>query len=218
MKLAALLMFITDVHCARAGDGAGPACTETFYWDLNDRTRAFTDAVRSRTAGKHADDEQAGGYSAVLHYLKAVADMGAGAGQGDGAEAVARMKAMPTDDDCFGAGPIREDGRKLHPVYLFEVKTPDESKGAVGLLQAAADHPGRGGLPAACRGRLSAGQVPDRVTRGCRNAGEPIQGSWSVLEGWITVGRRWHRPPPARCLRCRARARAGREDDQGSAC
>jgi branched-chain amino acid transport system substrate-binding protein len=65
----------------------------------------------------------------VLHYLKAAADMGAAAAKADGAAAVARMKAMPTDDDCFGAGSIRPDGRKIHPAYLFEVKKPEESKG-----------------------------------------------------------------------------------------
>ena len=70
----------------------------------------------------------AGCYASVLHYLKAAADMGAAAAKADGAAAVARMKAMPTDDDCFGAGRIREDGRKIHPSYLFEVKSPAESK------------------------------------------------------------------------------------------
>ena len=79
---------------------------------------------------------QAGDYSCTLHYLKAVADMGAAAAKADGAAAVARMKAMPTDDDCFGAGSIREDGRKIHPGYLFEVKTPTESKQEWDLLQA----------------------------------------------------------------------------------
>jgi branched-chain amino acid transport system substrate-binding protein len=72
----------------------------------------------------------AGCYSAALHYLKTVADMGAAQAKQDGAATVARMKAMPTDDDCFGPGRIREDGRKLCPAYLFEVKTPGESKGA----------------------------------------------------------------------------------------
>ena len=97
-------------------------------------------------------------YAGTLHYLKAVADMGVPAAKASGADAVARMKAMPTDDDAFGPGRIREDGRKLHPAYLFEVKTPEESKGALGLLQAAADHPGGTGLPAAGPGRVPAGE------------------------------------------------------------
>jgi branched-chain amino acid transport system substrate-binding protein len=71
---------------------------------------------------------QAGNYSCTLHYLKAVQTMGAAAAKADGAATVARMKAMATDDDCFGAGRIREDGRKIHPVYLFEVKKPSESR------------------------------------------------------------------------------------------
>jgi branched-chain amino acid transport system substrate-binding protein len=70
---------------------------------------------------------QAGDYAAVLHYLKAVADMGPAAAKADGRAVVARMKAMPTDDDCFGPGSIREDGRKLHPSYLFEAKKPSEA-------------------------------------------------------------------------------------------
>ena len=71
---------------------------------------------------------QAGNYSCTLHYLKAVQNMGAAAAKADGAATVARMKAMPTDDDCFGPGKIREDGREIHPVFLFEVKQPSESR------------------------------------------------------------------------------------------
>jgi branched-chain amino acid transport system substrate-binding protein len=71
----------------------------------------------------------AGGYACVLHYLKAVADMGVAAAKADGRAVVERMKAMPTDDDGFGPGRIRGDGRKLHPAYLFEVKKPEESRG-----------------------------------------------------------------------------------------
>ena len=72
---------------------------------------------------------QAGCYSAALHYLKTVQAMGVVAAKASGAETVARMKAMPTNDDCFGEGTIRADGRKIHPCYLFEVKTPAESSG-----------------------------------------------------------------------------------------
>src|SRR5918998_4084570 len=128
-KLAALLMFINDVHGLGLQTAQNLTCTETFYWDLNDRTRAFTDRVRSKTPDNLPCMNQAGNYSATLHYLKAVRDMGVPAAKASGADVVARMKAMPTDDDCFGQGRIREDGRKLHPAYLFEVKTPQESKG-----------------------------------------------------------------------------------------
>jgi branched-chain amino acid transport system substrate-binding protein len=71
---------------------------------------------------------QAGCYAGTFHYLKAVAEMGVAAAKKSGAATVARMKAIPTDDDAFGPGKIREDGRALHPVSLYEVKTPAESK------------------------------------------------------------------------------------------
>jgi branched-chain amino acid transport system substrate-binding protein len=128
-KLAGLLLFINDVHSLGLKVAQGLNFTETFYWDLNDRTRAFTDRVRSKTPNNLPCMNQAGNYSATLHYLKAVKDMGVQAAKASGADVVARMKAMPTDDDCFGPSRIREDGRKLHPAYLFEVKKPEESKG-----------------------------------------------------------------------------------------
>jgi len=129
-KLAVLLMFINDVHGLGLQAAQGLVCTETFYWDLNDRTRAFSAKVKPQLAGNMPAMSHAGCYAAVLHYLKAAAEMGAAQAKASGAEAVARMKAMPTDDDCFGAGSIRADGRKIHPSYLFEVKAPNESKGA----------------------------------------------------------------------------------------
>jgi branched-chain amino acid transport system substrate-binding protein len=88
---------------------------------------------------------QAGNYSATLHYLKAVSDLGAAAAKADGRAVVDRMKAMPTDDDCFGNGSIRVDGRKLHPSYLFRVKSPTEST-QEGRLQACRHHAGRSGI------------------------------------------------------------------------
>ncbi|HYZ31415.1 MAG TPA: ABC transporter substrate-binding protein [Crenalkalicoccus sp.] len=129
-KLAALLMFISDVHALGLRTAAGLVCTSSFYWDLNDRTRAFTKRVLpAMPGGLRPGMGQAGCYSAALHYLKTVADMGVPQAKASGAATVARMKQMPTDDDVFGPGRIREDGRKLHPAYLFEVKTEQESKG-----------------------------------------------------------------------------------------
>ncbi len=131
IKLAGLLMFISDVHSLGLQTAQGLVCTESFYWDLNDRTRAFTQRVLPKMPSElRPGMVQAGCYSAALHYLKVVADMGVQQAKKSGAATVARMKAMPTEDDAFGAGSIREDGRKLHPVYLFEVKKPEESKGA----------------------------------------------------------------------------------------
>ncbi len=128
-KLASLLMFITDVHALGLNVAQGLICTETFYWDLNERTRAFARRARAVAGQVPVAMSHAGDYAGTLHYLKAVADMGVAAAKADGRAVVARMKAMPTDDDAFGKGTIREDGRKLHPAYLFEVKKPEESTG-----------------------------------------------------------------------------------------
>ncbi len=127
-RLAGLLVFITDIHSLGLPTAQGLVLTETFYWDLNDKTRAFTTRMGAMPGGGKPTMVQAGCYSGVLHYLKAVAEMGVAAAKVSGAETVARMKSMPTDDDAFGPGTIRSDGRKLHPSYLFEVKTPAESR------------------------------------------------------------------------------------------
>ena len=128
-KLAALLMFISDVHALGLKTASGLVCSATFYWDLNDRTRAFTKRVLpDMPSNLRPGMGQAGCYSAALHYLKTVADMGAAKAKESGAKTVQRMKAIPTDDDVFGKGRIREDGRKLHPAYLFEVKTPRRAR------------------------------------------------------------------------------------------
>lgn len=128
MKPAALVAYTTDMHSIGIQMAAGTRLTETYYWDLNDRTRSFQKRIAPKVA-LWPNMAQAGDYSCTMHYLKAVADMGAAAAKADGAAVVARMKKMPTDDDCFGSGRIREDGRKLTPAYLFEVKQPSESKG-----------------------------------------------------------------------------------------
>ncbi len=127
-QLAALLVFIPDIHALTLDVAHGLLVTETFYWDLNERTRALSERMKARQPDRRLCMDQAGGYSAVTHYLKVAAAMGAAEARKDGAATVARMKAMPTDDDAFGPGSIREDGRKLHPSYLFRVKTPAASK------------------------------------------------------------------------------------------
>jgi len=129
MRVAAMLLLISDVHALGLEAAQGLALTNTYYWDLNERTRAFNDRVKSKTPDNWPGMLHAGCYAGSLHYLKAVHDMGLAAAKADGAAAIARMKAMPTDDDCFGHGVIRADGRKLHPTYLWEVKTPSESRG-----------------------------------------------------------------------------------------
>ncbi len=129
MQIAALLMFINDVHALGLETAGGLNLTESFYWDLNEGTRAFTKRVLPKTPNNYPNMTQAGCYSATLHYLKAVADMGAAEAKKDGVATVNRMKAMPVEDECFGKSKIREDGRNMVPAYLFEVKTPKESKG-----------------------------------------------------------------------------------------
>jgi branched-chain amino acid transport system substrate-binding protein len=122
---AALLMFIADVEALGLKTAQGLVLTETFYWDMNDATRAWTKRWQVERPGKFPTMNQAGVYAAVLHYLKAVAALKSAA---DGKAVVAMMKEMPTDDPLFGKGIIRADGRKIHPAYLFQVKSPSESK------------------------------------------------------------------------------------------
>jgi branched-chain amino acid transport system substrate-binding protein len=141
MRVAAMLMYNSNVHALGLETAQGLIMTESFYWNLNDRTRAFMDRIRPKTPNQWPNMVQAGDYAATLHYLKAVADMGPAAAKADGRAAVARMKAMPTDDDCFGKGSIREDGRKLHPSYLFEAKKPSESTNAWDGLKLVATTP-----------------------------------------------------------------------------
>jgi len=129
IKLASLLMFITDVHALGLETAQGLICANTFYWDMNDKTRGLTRRIRAIAGGDTpVAMSHAGDYSGILHYLKTVADMGVTVAKADGRATVARMKAMPTEDDAFGTGRIREDGRKLHPAYLYEVKRPEESR------------------------------------------------------------------------------------------
>jgi branched-chain amino acid transport system substrate-binding protein len=127
-KLAGLLIEVTDVHSLGLKVAQGLNFTETFYWDLNDGTRAFSKRYSERMKNKAMPTmQQAGVYSGLVHYFKALEAMGGN--PHDGAKVVAKMKEMPTDDPLFGKGTIRVDGRKLHPAYLFEVKKPEESKG-----------------------------------------------------------------------------------------
>jgi len=127
MKIAALLMYINDVHGLGLEAAQGLYLTESFYWDMNDRTRALTKRMQARMPATTPNMSTAGNYAGTLHFLKAVQDLGIGA-KSDGAAVVARMKAMPTNDDAFGQASIRADGLALVPSYLFEVKTPAESK------------------------------------------------------------------------------------------
>ena len=181
--LAALLIAITDIHSLGLDVAQGLAFTASFYWDLNDGTRAFAERFDSAMPGRKPTSYQAGVYASTLHYLKAVAALHSAK---DGAAVVAKMKEMPTDDPLFGKGMIRPDGRKIHPMYLFEAKAPVRIEGRVGPLQGAGDDPGRAGVPPDERGRLPhAGRHDGEV-------GAPI-------------------PPSHLILRCRRAAEASKE-------
>jgi len=124
-KFAGLLVFASDVAALGLPTAQGLTLTETWYWDANDANRAWTKRWQQERPGKFPTMVQAGVYSGITHYLKAVAALKSSA---DGKAVVAKMKSMPTDDPLFGKGTIRPDGRKLHDAYLFEVKAPGESK------------------------------------------------------------------------------------------
>ena len=137
-KLAALLMYETDVHSLGLRVAQGLVLTTAFYWDLNDGTRAFSRRFAERMGGQMPTMNQAGTYAGLLHYLKAVA----ATKSKDAQTVMAWMKANPTDDPLFGKGMIRVDGRKIHDMYLFEVKRPAESKGEWDLYKLLATIPG----------------------------------------------------------------------------
>ncbi|MCG5241296.1 ABC transporter substrate-binding protein [Azospirillum doebereinerae] len=123
-QFAGLTVYLTDIDGLGLEAAQGTLLSVPFYWDLNDRTRKFANRFFERH-GKMPTAYQASVYSQVTHYLKAVKALGSDA---DGRAVVAKMKELPTDDDAYGQGSVRVDGRKLHPMYLFQVKTPQESK------------------------------------------------------------------------------------------
>jgi branched-chain amino acid transport system substrate-binding protein len=124
-QLAGLLVFLNDVHALGLDKAQGLVFTETFYWDLNDQTRAFAKRFAAQHKGAYPNMIHAGVYAGVLHYLKAIEALKSD----DGGKVVAKMKELPTDDPLFGKGTVRADGRKIHAAYLVEVKKPAESKG-----------------------------------------------------------------------------------------
>jgi branched-chain amino acid transport system substrate-binding protein len=125
-NLAGLLVFISDVHSLGLPTAQGLVLTSSFYWDLNDNTRAWSKEFAAGNKGRMPTLIHAGVYASVLHYLKALEQLKT---DSDGVKVVNKMKEMPTDDKLFGKGSIRVDGRKIHDAYLFEVKKPSESKG-----------------------------------------------------------------------------------------
>ena len=139
--LASLLAFISDVHAMGLETAKGLLLTEAFYWDLNDGTRQWAQRFAPRNGGKYPTMNQAGTYGAILHWMKAIAAMDKGKAR-DGAAVVTHMKALPTDDPLFGQGSIRADGRTIHDMYLFQVKSPQESKGPYDYYKLVSTIPG----------------------------------------------------------------------------
>ncbi|MBY0610901.1 MAG: ABC transporter substrate-binding protein [Beijerinckiaceae bacterium] len=136
-SLAGLLIFSSDVKSLGLKVAQGLVLTEAFYWDQTDATRAFSKKFAERFNGKMPTSSQAGVYSSVLHYLKAVA----ATKSKDSDVVMAKMKEMPIDDALFGKGSIRVDGRAIHPMYLYEVKKPSESKGEWDMYKVVATIP-----------------------------------------------------------------------------
>jgi branched-chain amino acid transport system substrate-binding protein len=140
-KLAALLLFITDVKAIGLETAQGLNFTETFYWDMNDQTRAFSKRFAARMKNSAPPTMvQAGVYSGLIHYFKALEALGGN--PHDGVKVVEKMKSIPTDDPLFGKGSIEPNGRTIHPAFLFEVKTPSESKAPWDFYKLVATVPG----------------------------------------------------------------------------
>jgi branched-chain amino acid transport system substrate-binding protein len=125
-SLAALLMLLTDVHAIGLNTAQGLYLTEGWYWDLNPETRAWADKYSKVMNGRRPNSNHASVYSATLHYLNAVK----AAGTDDTAAVMKKMHDMPINDMFAKGGKVREDGRMVHDMYLFQVKKPSESKGA----------------------------------------------------------------------------------------
>jgi branched-chain amino acid transport system substrate-binding protein len=135
--LAGLVVFISDIHALGLEAAQGLVLTEAFYWDQNDATRTFSNRFAERFGGKMPTMVHAGVYSSVMHYLKAVEAVGSK----DAAKVMAKMKETPVEDPLFGKGEVRQDGRVIHDMYLFRVKSPEQSKGDWDLYETLATIP-----------------------------------------------------------------------------
>jgi branched-chain amino acid transport system substrate-binding protein len=156
--VAPMFGFVTEMKALGLETGQGLYMTEPFYWDLNERTRAFTRRFLPKAGDNYPSSLHAAAYSAVTHYMKAAVAAGPEAMR-SGTAAIAAMKALPTDDDCFGAASIRADGRFLSDNHLFQVKSPAESHGPWDIYRHVSTTPG-----AVAFRPLSAGACP--MTKG----------------------------------------------------
>ena len=142
VRVVSMFGFITEVKSMGLDIAQGLLVSETFYWDLNERTRAFSKRFLVKSPTNYPSSLHAAAYAGVTHYMKAVAEMGAAKARASGVEAIATMKRLPTDDDCFGKNVIRADGRFLCPVYLFQAKTPAQSRSPWDVFNLVATTPG----------------------------------------------------------------------------
>lgn len=129
IKLVGIVTFLNNIRALGLQTAQGLLLTESFYWGRDSRTRAFMDRIRPKVPENWPNSEHAATYGAVFHYLKAVAALGVARAKASGVDVMKTMKAMPTDDDCFGPGMIRLDGRHQHAMHLYQVKKPGESTG-----------------------------------------------------------------------------------------
>lgn len=139
--IAAMFGFITEIHAMGLPIAEGLYLSEPFYWDLNDRTRAFTTRFVPKTNGNYPSSLHAACYAATLHWMKTATANGPEAMR-SGRAAIAAMKTIPTDDDCFGRASIRADGRFLADLHLFQAKTPAQSRAAWDVYNVIATTPG----------------------------------------------------------------------------
>lgn len=124
-RMVMLITTIGEIHGTGLEATQGYLLATPFYWDQDDAARQFSARLQGRTGGRVVTQHHAGSYAATLHYLKAVASVGSSA---DGRTVVDRMKAMPTSDPLYKEGSIRADGRKVHPMHIYQVKAPSEQR------------------------------------------------------------------------------------------
>ena len=122
-RMDMLIMTIGEIHGAGLDASQGLLLTTPFYWDQDEPARQFAARLQKRTGGRVVTQHHAGSYASTLHYLKAVASVGSSA---DGRIVVDRMIATPTSDPLYKEGVIRVDGRKIHPMHIYQVKAPAE--------------------------------------------------------------------------------------------
>ncbi|MEN0073347.1 MAG: ABC transporter substrate-binding protein [Paracraurococcus sp.] len=151
-RVVGLAVYVSDIVSLGLEATQGVTVVGNWYWDLNEGTRAFARRFAEKMGGRMPTDLQANVYAAVTHFLRAADALGQST---DGQAVVARMKAMPTEDTIFGRGTIRADGRRISPVYVFNVKAPSESRGRYDVYKLEREVPaeeayrpiGQGGCP-----------------------------------------------------------------------